>query len=86
MKVYNADQVASFRSLIKLLRKLRVMGVLDVSVKGITEFGKPRLYHIEKLQYHPDMYVTELEKAEQSLRDLISEGEMYGFYLYRDSF
>jgi hypothetical protein len=68
----NEAQIASFRRLNRLLRKLKIIGVLEYTVvqKTITEFGKPTRYLINVTRYHPRHLINEVDCIEEEQKQL----------------
>jgi hypothetical protein len=67
-----AEQVNSLHNLFKLLRKLRVIGLVDTKVvkESLSESGRgPSCYRVEILKIHSKAYESPEELLEKLFRD-----------------
>ncbi len=77
---YTYEQITAIHEMLKFLRKIRAVGLVETKVTSITEFGKPRLYKIQLDKYHPGVYKTGMDKAEEALAEMVREAEILGLY------
>lgn len=78
--ILSYEQVNAYHTLVKFLRRLKVIGVVETEVNSITEFGRPRKYTLKVTQYSPGVYKTPLEEREEALMELVREAEMLGLF------
>ena len=70
-------EVASFHSLLKLLRRLRACPQAKTTVvphRPLTEFGKPLRYCIEKVEIVPGVYMTTQDYLDDAINVFIKNG------------
>lgn len=77
------DQVNSTKALLKLLRFLRICGVLEVVVTSNSKkypSQKGWTYSMKAGKYFPDVHRLDMEIAEEALQALVEESEDLGLY------
>lgn len=67
-----SSSVQNTHMLFKFLRRLRVMGLIETKVesRALTEFGRPVVYSMSILKYHPGVFKTTEEHLEELLASM----------------